>query len=184
MSATSHTPRYEPFDTHHRVVYQDPREEKVDASDYARGLAAYLKDANPQLKIAIVERLEDGELSLVDIHNRLQEFCLNWDLDKDAAAELAHLVGLGGEGKGADAASSSQALAQQLQVAQAYARHTDVLILVEPLATVDEKTQAFIFSQLEKRVKKHPMLAEKSKIFIVSTTDEVNRRIVRDRAAR
>lgn len=181
MTESSQPSLYVPFETHHRVVYQDPREESVNAQDYARGLAAYLVSQHPQLNIKIVESNGIKCNNVADIHRQLAEMSKNWNLDEDTAAEFPSLVGLAEQGLEPDA--DSRALSEQLQLAYAYAQHTDVLILVEPLQAVDPQTQSIIFTQLEKRVKKHPVLAQKSKIFIVSETDEVSRRIQRDRSA-
>ncbi len=181
MTELSQPSLYAPFETHHRVVYQDPREEGVDAKEYARGLAAYLHSQHSQLKIRIVENSGIICNTPDDIHRQLAEMSKNWNFDEDAAAEFPRLVGIAEQEL--DSGVNMQGLCEQLQLAHAYAQHTDVLIVVAPLQSVDSETQSIIFTQLEKRVKKHPVLAQKSKIFIVSETDEVSRRIQRDRSA-
>ena len=76
---------------------------------------------------------------------------------------------------------------QRLALARALAQDTQILILTEPLNSVDEPSQKYIYDRLEECVgtpaapELYPgLLAGFETIYIISTTAEVSRRIARD----
>ncbi|MFW0169233.1 ABC transporter transmembrane domain-containing protein [Rothia sp. P4278] len=66
---------------------------------------------------------------------------------------------------------------QRLALARALAQRADTLVLTEPLNSVDEPSQKFILNQLEERAGQPGVLAHIERIYIVSTTMEVERRL-------
>ena len=76
---------------------------------------------------------------------------------------------------------------QRLALARALAQDAQILILTEPLNSVDEPSQKYIYDRLEECVgtpaapELYPgLLAGFETIYIISTTAEVSRRIARD----
>ena len=76
---------------------------------------------------------------------------------------------------------------QRLALARALAQDTQILILTEPLNSVDEPSQKYIYDRLEECVgtpvapELYPgLLAGFETIYVISTTAEVSRRIARD----
>lgn len=66
---------------------------------------------------------------------------------------------------------------QRLALARALAQQAPVLVLAEPLNSVDEPSQRFILNQLEEKVGQPGPLAHIQQIYLVSTTLEVERRL-------
>lgn len=66
---------------------------------------------------------------------------------------------------------------QRLALARALAQSASVLVLCEPVNSVDEPSQQFILDQLEQHLGEHPQLAHFEQIYLISTTAEVQRRI-------
>ncbi|MBM7050623.1 hypothetical protein [Rothia sp. ZJ1223] len=173
-------PRITPFQTHHRVVYQNPADESLTADQYAQALAYSLQQDQPGTRILVI----DAQATASTDEDFIDALPLN-DAEK---TELRQLVALDereaeeSQTQGIDA-REQESLAQRLNLARAYAQDTDVLILSEPLTHVSPEDEAAIYSLLEKRIKKHPLLSAKQKIFIVSSNAEVQERIRRDRNA-
>ena len=69
---------------------------------------------------------------------------------------------------------------QRLALARVLAQDAQILVLTEPLNSVDEPSQRYIYDHLEQHVGQPGLLEKIAKIYIVSTTAEVVRRIERD----
>lgn len=69
---------------------------------------------------------------------------------------------------------------QRLALARALAQQAQIMVLTEPLNSVDEPSQRYIYDRLEEHVGQRGQLGHIEKIYVVSTTAEVVRRIERD----
>lgn len=69
---------------------------------------------------------------------------------------------------------------QRLALARALAQQVQILVLCEPLNSVDGPSQSFILNALEAHIGKPGVLEHLYHIFIISTTVEVEQRIARD----
>ncbi|MDY6051118.1 MAG: ABC transporter ATP-binding protein [Rothia sp. (in: high G+C Gram-positive bacteria)] len=66
---------------------------------------------------------------------------------------------------------------QRLALARALAQPASILVLTEPLNSVDEPSQKFILNQLEAKTGQPGPLAHIRRIYLISTTVEVERRL-------
>ncbi len=75
---------------------------------------------------------------------------------------------------------------QRLALARALAQDAQVLILTEPLNSVDEPSQRYIYDAMETQIGSdrlpvgYPMLQDLEQVYVVSTTAETTRRMERD----
>lgn len=197
--AADNCPTVHPFESRHRIVYLDPRSEGMSAQDYSEALAQQLRtqataegdtearvllsEPNPMIFAGtLAEHLQLGTkglsqeemIQLLQLTDSLEiAYRLGGNNPEDyLAAEIA-----------SEGSNLSGGQRQRLALARALAQDTHTLILAEPLNSVDEPSQKYIYTALEKNIKSHPQLAGLTKLYIVSTTVEVEKRIARDYAA-
>ncbi|SIL73120.1 ABC transporter [Mycobacteroides abscessus subsp. abscessus] len=174
-----------------RVVYINPRSVGLTAQEYAETLVEYLRvnsdnreeillsEPNPMIFAGTLEdHLTTGAPGQA-IDEREEYLKLTDSL------EIAHR--LGGENPAdywlaeisAEGTNLSGGQRQRLALARAYAQKKPVLVLTEPVNSVDEPSQQFIFNQLEKCAGYPGVLEHLREVYIISTTMEVDRRIAR-----
>ena len=174
-----------------RVVYINPRSVGLTAQEYAETLVEYLRvNSENREKILLSEphpmifagTLEDHLTTGAPVHaiDEREEYLKLTD-----SKEIAHR--LGGENPAdywlaeisAEGTNLSGGQRQRLALARAYAQKKPVLVLTEPVNSVDEPSQQFIFNQLEKCAGNPGVLEHLREVYIISTTMEVDRRIAR-----
>ena len=191
-----------------RIVYINPRHWQLTAQEYAESLVEHLR-------ALAAEKLPDKQRILLSEPNPMifagtlrNHLRLGTVPPEDTVAaqakdeallqitdssEIAYRLG----GRNPDeyfealitseGANLSGGQRQRLALARALAQDTQILILTEPLNSVDEPSQKYIYDRLEECVgiptapELYPgLLAGFETIYIISTTAEVSRRIARD----
>lgn len=191
-----------------RIVYINPRNHRLTAQDYAENLAKHLRALTPKNPTERRRILLSEPNSMIFAGTLRKHLRLGSVPPEDTVAAQAkdeallqltdsHEIAyrLGGRNPEdyyealitSEGANLSGGQRQRLALARALAQDTQVLILTEPLNSVDEPSQKYIYDRLEECVGKptapelYPgLLARFETIYIVSTTAEVNRRITRD----
>lgn len=188
---------FQPFTSYHRIIYCDPRTENMSAYQYARALARYAQQEAGEQNVLIAPGTDTNEQG--PAQQSLQDYLYpegnSLHAEIHELLELAHLstrlhhIAPGDPTNYKDLPLTilrqelSEGEDQQLALAQALTHRVHTLILVEPLNRVAADTQKAIYTFLEKNIKKHPALAGLAKLYIISTTPEVEQRINRDYAA-
>ena len=191
-----------------RIVYINPRHWQLTAQEYAESLVEHvralaaeklpdkqrilLSEPNPMIFAGTLRNhLRLGTVPPEDtIAAQAKDEAL---LQITDSSEIAYRLG----GRNPDeyfealitseGANLSGGQRQRLALARALAQDTQILILTEPLNSVDEPSQKYIYDRLEECVgtpaapELYPgLLAGFETIYIISTTAEVSRRIARD----
>lgn len=189
------------------IIYINPRAHNMTAQDYAQALTAALRTGNSvetptPHNTQTEERVLLSESNPMIFAGTLQEHLRLGTVPPDTAEaarakdefllkitdsrEIAHrLGGLGPDDYYAaritsEGANLSGGQRQRLALARALAQDAQILVLTEPLNSVDEPSQRYIYDHLEQHVGQPGLLEKIAKIYIVSTTAEVVRRIERD----
>ncbi|WP_346844226.1 ATP-binding cassette domain-containing protein [uncultured Rothia sp.] len=168
--------------------YINPRSSGMTAQDYTRALVQELRVQHPTLRVlasepnpmifqgTLKELITAGTTSSTDA-----ELCKLLQLTD--SLEIAHRLGgtdpahyfeanINSEG-----ANLSGGQKQRLALTRALAQPASYLVLCEPLNSVDEPSQKYIYDQLEEHLSTHQLLSKIEQIFVISTTAEVQRRI-------
>lgn len=183
------------------VHYINPREAGLPAQDYAEALTEALRQAQPAPgREQAAGVLTGGERVLLSEPNpmifagTLAEHLQmgTQGLSREHMVELLKLTDseeiafrLGGRDPesylasilASEGTNLSGGQRQRLALARALAQPASVLVLTEPLNSVDEPSQKFILNQLEALTGKPGPLEHIRQIYLVSTTMEVERRL-------
>lgn len=174
------------------IHYINPRTYQLTAQDYAEALAAHLR-SHPALVGVKAEDILFSEPNPMifagTLHDHLSLGAPSSSLDYleeylelTDSIEIAHR--LGGTNPAdywqatisAEGTNLSGGQRQRLALARAYAQGKPVLVLTEPVNSVDEPSQQFIYDGLQKHAAQSGALAHLKHIFIISTTLEADRR--------
>ncbi|MBM7050622.1 MULTISPECIES: ABC transporter ATP-binding protein [unclassified Rothia (in: high G+C Gram-positive bacteria)] len=173
------------------VVYINPRDFGMTAQDYAEALTRALRTPSEQRQ---GERILLSEPNPMIFAGTLAEHLQlgTTGLETQGMIELLKLTDseeiahrLGGTNPqeylqariSAEGANLSGGQRQRLALARALAQNTQILVLTEPLNSVDEPSQKFILDELEKRTGTAFPLTHLRTVYIISTTMETERRI-------
>ncbi len=174
------------------MVFINPRDFNLTAQDYAEALAQQLR--NHKGTGASSSRVLLSEPNPMIFAGTLRDHVQlgNSGLEDSTIVELLNLTDsleiayrLGGKSPekylnasiSAEGANLSGGQRQRLALARALAQNAATLVLTEPLNSVDEPSQKYIFDQLEQKVGREYPLEHIEKIYVVSTTMEAERRI-------
>jgi len=192
-----------------RIVYVNPRDYNLTAQDYAEALARTLRRGGEDLKDASGRRVLLSEPNPMIFAGTLQEHLRlgtvpnpDEELAQAKDAELLKITDsreiayrLGGRNPEdyfaaritSEGANLSGGQRQRLALARALAQDAQVLILTEPLNSVDEPSQRYIYDAMETQVGSdrlpvgYPgLLQDLEQVYVVSTTAETTRRMERD----
>lgn len=175
------------------VHYLNPRDWALTAQDYSQQLATTLRQ-EPGLVAAGQEDILLSEPNPMIFAGSLRQHIslgapeltdeeANYYLEATDSLEIAHrLGGVRPEDYwqaeiNAEGSNLSGGQRQRLALARAYAQKRPVLILTEPVNSVDEPSQQFIYHRLEEAAGKPGPLEHLKQVFIISTTLEVSRRL-------
>lgn len=179
-------------DSTQTVVFMNPRDMNLTAQECAEALVHQLRSQSSGGKDR--ERVLLSEPNPMIFAGTLQEHVqLGTDvLDDQHIIELLRLTDsleiayrLGGKDPAqylqasisAEGANLSGGQRQRLALARALAQDATTLVLTEPLNSVDEPSQKYIFDHLEQKCARDYPLENIRKIYVVSTTMEAERRI-------
>ena len=184
-----------------RIVYVNPRDYNLTAQDYAEALARTLRRGGEDLKDASGRRVLLSEPNPMIFAGTLQEH-LRLGTVPNPDEELLKITDsreiayrLGGRNPEdyfaaritSEGANLSGGQRQRLALARALAQDAQVLILTEPLNSVDEPSQRYIYDAMETQVGSdrlpvgYPgLLQDLEQVYVVSTTAETTRRMERD----
>jgi putative ABC transporter transmembrane protein len=192
-----------------RIVYVNPRDYNLTAQDYAEALARTLRRGGEDLKDASGRRVLLSEPNPMIFAGTLQEHLRlgtvpnpDEELAQAKDEELLKITDsreiayrLGGRNPEdyfaaritSEGANLSGGQRQRLALARALAQDAQVLILTEPLNSVDEPSQRYIYDAMETQVGSdrlpvgYPgLLQDLEQVYVVSTTAETTRRMERD----
>ena len=192
-----------------RIVYVNPRDYNLTAQDYAEALARTLRHGGEDLKDATGRRVLLSEPNPMIFAGTLQEHLRlgtvpnpDEELAQAKDEELLKITDsreiayrLGGRNPEdyfaaritSEGANLSGGQRQRLALARALAQDAQVLILTEPLNSVDEPSQRYIYDAMETQVGSdrlpvgYPgLLQDLEQVYVVSTTAETTRRMERD----
>lgn len=192
-----------------RIVYVNPRDYNLTAQDYAEALARTLRRGGEDLKDASGRRVLLSEPNPMIFAGTLQEHLRlgtvpnpDEELAQAKDEELLKITDsreiayrLGGRNPEdyfaaritTEGANLSGGQRQRLALARALAQDAQVLILTEPLNSVDEPSQRYIYDAMETQVGSdrlpvgYPgLLQDLEQVYVVSTTAETTRRMERD----
>ena len=192
-----------------RIVYVNPRDYNLTAQDYAEALARTLRRGGEDLKDATGRRVLLSEPNPMIFAGTLQEHLRlgtvpnpDEELAQAKDEELLKITDsreiayrLGGRNPEdyfaaritSEGANLSGGQRQRLALARALAQDAQVLILTEPLNSVDEPSQRYIYDAMETQVGSdrlpvgYPgLLQDLEQVYVVSTTAETTRRMERD----
>lgn len=174
-----------------RITYIDPRPAGVTAIEYAQRLTAQLRqtaddgaaprrvllsESNPllfagtlsaHLQLGTAGLTAAQQIALLELTDSLEiAYRLGGNNPEDFfAAEIT-----------SEGANLSGGQRQRLALARALAQAAQVLVLTEPLNSVDEPSQRYIYDQLEARIGSDPLLAHLEHVYVISTTLQVQQR--------
>lgn len=187
------------LNTQATIHYINPRTHGQTAQDYAQALAATLR-ANPHLVHAQPHDILLSEPNPMIFAGTLWDHLTlgaptptpeeaDYYLQATDSTEIAHR--LGGPHPhtywqatiSAEGTNLSGGQRQRLALARAYAQKKPVLILTEPVNSVDEPSQQYIYNHLEAQAGQPGPLAHLTHVFIISTTLEADRRITKRQEA-
>ena len=192
-----------------RIVYVNPRDYDLTAQDYAEALARTLRRGGEDLKDASGRRVLLSEPNPMIFAGTLQEHLRlgtvpnpDEELAQAKDEELLKITDsreiayrLGGRNPEdyfaaritSEGANLSGGQRQRLALARALAQDAQVLILTEPLNSVDEPSQRYIYDALETQIGSdrlpvgYPgLLQNLEQVYVISTTAETTRRMERD----
>ena len=192
-----------------RIVYVNPRDYNLTAQDYAEALARTLRRGGEDLKDATGRRVLLSEPNPMIFAGTLQEHLRlgtvpnpDEELAQAKDEELLKITDsreiayrLGGRNPEdyfaaritSEGANLSGGQRQRLALARALAQDAQVLILTEPLNSVDEPSQRYIYDAMETQIGSdrlpvgYPgLLQDLEQVYVVSTTAETTRRMERD----
>lgn len=174
-------------DVEHPVTYINPRLHGLTAQHYAEALTLALRartgdrvllsEPNPMIFAGTLrEHMHLGTNGLTDEHiisllklTDSEEIAFRLGGENPADYLQAHISSEG--------ANLSGGQRQRLALARALAQDTPVLVLTEPLNSVDEPSQKFILDRLEELTGQPGPLEHIRSIYLISTTMEAERRI-------
>ncbi|MBB4071455.1 ATP-binding cassette domain-containing protein [Canibacter oris] len=176
-----------------QLVYVDPRSAGLSAQEYAESLAAKMREqqrgrvllsqSNPTIFAgSLRSHLTCDELAVSDAD-------LTWMLELTDSLEIAHRLGGADPAEyfaaeiSSEGANLSGGQRQRLALARALLQPAAVLICAEPLNSVDEPSQKYIFDRLEQELGSHRLLQHLRQVIVVSTTSQVQNRVAAAQAA-
>lgn len=179
--------------THTAVHYINPRDFQLTAQHYAEALTAALRSREAARGRDAPRRVLLSEPNPMIFAGTLREHLQlgTAGLDDEQMVQLLKLTDseeiayrLGGREPQAylkaeissEGANLSGGQRQRLALARALAQNAEILVLTEPLNSVDEPSQKFILDGLETTAGRG-VLSQFQQIFIISTTMETERRI-------
>lgn len=175
------------------VHYINPRDHQLTAQDYAEALTASLRKREAHMSNNTPRRVLLSEPNPMIFAGTLRDHLQlgTAGLDDELMVELLKITDseeiafrLGGREPQAylqaeissEGTNLSGGQRQRLALARALAQQAEILVLTEPLNSVDEPSQKFILDRLETRAGRGA-LSQFQQIYIVSTTMEAERRI-------
>lgn len=175
------------------VHYINPRDHQLTAQDYAEALTASLRKREAHMSNTTPRRVLLSEPNPMIFAGTLRDHLQlgTAGLDDELMVELLKITDseeiafrLGGREPQAylqaeissEGTNLSGGQRQRLALARALAQQAEILVLIEPLNSVDEPSQKFILDRLETRAGRGA-LSQFQQIYIVSTTMEAERRI-------
>ena len=175
------------------VHYINPRDHQLTAQDYAEALTASLRKREAHMSNNTPRRVLLSEPNPMIFAGTLRDHQQlgTAGLDDELMVELLKITDseeiafrLGGREPQAylqaeissEGTNLSGGQRQRLALARALAQQAEILVLTEPLNSVDEPSQKFILDRLETRAGRGA-LSQFQQIYIVSTTMEAERRI-------
>lgn len=175
------------------VHYINPRDHQLTAQDYAEALTASLRKREAQMRNNTPRRVLLSEPNPMIFAGTLRDHLQlgTAGLDDELMIELLKITDseeiafrLGGREPQAylqaeissEGTNLSGGQRQRLALARALAQQAEILVLTEPLNSVDEPSQKFTLDGLETTAGRG-VLAQLQQIYIISTTMEAERRI-------
>lgn len=178
------------------VLYFNPKTAGLTAQEMSEEIAAHLRAVLPDASAVLLSEpnptifagtlRQHLELGTGGLSDREAEELLRITDSEEIARRLGGSLpadyfeaGIASEGT-----NLSGGQRQRLALARALAQKRSHLVLAEPLNSVDEPSQRFIFDQLETFVARPGPLEKIRTIYLVSGTAEVQKRINRDEASK